>query len=99
MPSHELRTPITSLRTNIEVLLAGGQLDEEERRRLLDDVVEQSEELSMLVSDLIELARGDLPAEAVDDVALDVVVAGVRRPGAAQLPRDRVRARAHPHGC
>src|SRR5205085_8486944 len=33
--SHELRTPVTSLRTNIEVLLAGAELDEEDRRRLL----------------------------------------------------------------
>ena len=60
--SHELRTPVTSLRTNIEVLLEGGQLSDEDRRRLLADVVEQSEELSGLVGDLIDLARGDLPA-------------------------------------
>ncbi len=59
--SHELRTPVTSLRTNIEVLLAGGELGDEDRRRLLADVVEQSEELSALVGDLIELARGDQP--------------------------------------
>jgi two-component system, OmpR family, sensor histidine kinase MprB len=72
--SHELRTPITSLRTNIEVLLEGGELTEEDRRRLLSDVVEQSEELSALVNDLIELARGDLPAGSVEDVRLDRVV-------------------------
>jgi two-component system sensor histidine kinase MprB len=72
--SHELRTPITSLRTNIEVLLAGGELSEEERQRLLHDVVEQTEELSALVNDLIELARGDLPAEHAEDVRLDRVV-------------------------
>jgi two-component system, OmpR family, sensor histidine kinase MprB len=72
--SHELRTPVTSLRTNIEVLLAGGTLDEDDRRRLLADVVEQSEELSALVSDLIELARGDLPPGGTEDVRLDRVV-------------------------
>ncbi|MBV9309561.1 MAG: HAMP domain-containing histidine kinase [Solirubrobacterales bacterium] len=69
--SHELRTPVTSLRTNIEVLLAPHELSEEERRRLLGDVVEQSEELSALVGDLIELARGDLTPDAVEDVRLD----------------------------
>ncbi len=74
--SHELRTPVTSLRTNIELLLAGEQrLSEAERRRMLADVVEQSEELSALVGDLIELARGDLPAESVEEVELDQVVA------------------------
>ncbi len=72
--SHELRTPVTSLRTNIEVLLQGGELREEDRRRLLTDVVEQSEELSTLVSDLIELARGDEPSGAAEDVRLDRVV-------------------------
>src|SRR5205807_3516087 len=73
--SHELRTPVTSLRTNIEVLLAGGELSDEERRRLLHDVVEQTEELSALVNDLIDLARGDEPHDAADDVRLDRVVA------------------------
>ena len=69
--SHELRTPVTSLRTNVEVLLAGGKLDDEDRRHLLDDVVEQSEELATLVSDLIEIARGDLPSESTEETRLD----------------------------
>ncbi len=72
--SHELRTPVTSLRTNIEVLLEGGQLSDDDRRRLLADVVEQSEELSGLVGDLIDLARGDLPPGATEDTRLDRIV-------------------------
>ena len=72
--SHELRTPVTSLRTNIEVLLQGGRLSDEDRRRLLADVVEQSEELSGLVSDLIDLARGDLPSGVTEDTRLDRIV-------------------------
>ena len=74
--SHELRTPITSLRTNIEVLLEqGDELPEEDRHRLLADVLEQSEELSTLIVDVIELARGDLPITSAEDVRLDRVVA------------------------
>jgi two-component system sensor histidine kinase MprB len=73
--SHELRTPVTSLRTNIEVLLEGGELEPEDRRRLLADVVEQSEELSALVNDLIELARGDQPGPDTDEVRLDRLAA------------------------
>ena len=69
--SHELRTPVTSLRTNIEVLLAEAELEPEDRRHLLADVVEQSEELTALVGDLIELARGDEPGFATEDVRLD----------------------------
>ncbi|MBV9335093.1 MAG: HAMP domain-containing histidine kinase, partial [Solirubrobacterales bacterium] len=74
--SHELRTPITSLRTNIEVLLEQGDaLSDEDRRRLLADVLEQSEELSGLIGDVIELARGDLPITTAEDIQLDRIVA------------------------
>ncbi|HEX5898711.1 MAG TPA: HAMP domain-containing sensor histidine kinase [Solirubrobacteraceae bacterium] len=73
--SHELRTPVTSLRTNMEVLLAGGELEEGERRALLGDMVGQSEELSGLVGDLIELARGDDGDAPIEDVALHELVA------------------------
>ncbi len=41
---------------------------------MLADVVEQTEELTGLIGDLIELARGDLPPEATEDVRLDQVV-------------------------
>jgi two-component system sensor histidine kinase MprB len=72
--SHELRTPITSLRTNIEVLADADALPPDERARLLTDVEEQTEELGMLVADLIELARGDEPTFEREDVRLDALV-------------------------
>ncbi len=72
--SHELRTPVTSLRTNIEVL-AENRLDGAERKRLVADVQAQAEELSALVADLIELARGDQPSPVPEDVRLDALVA------------------------
>lgn len=94
--SHELRTPVTSLRTNIEVLLEGGELSEEERRRLLADVVEQSEELTALVSDLIELARGDEPASGAEDVRLDRVVEESVARARRNAPGLRFELRARP---
>jgi two-component system, OmpR family, sensor histidine kinase MprB len=73
--SHELRTPLTSLRTNIEVLAGRGQLSDEERERLLNDVVEQLGEMTTLITELIELARlGRRPAEP-EDVRLDLLAA------------------------
>jgi two-component system sensor histidine kinase MprB len=71
--SHELRTPVTSLRTNIEVLLAGGELPDDDRRRLLEDVRAETEELSALITDVIELARGDEPLSGVEEVQLDAL--------------------------
>jgi two-component system sensor histidine kinase MprB len=74
--SHELRTPVTSMRTNIELLLADGSVSEDERRRVLADVLEQTEELTALIGDLIELARGDLPPGETEEVRLDEIVEG-----------------------
>jgi two-component system sensor histidine kinase MprB len=72
--SHELRTPVTSLRTNIEILKQERDMGVEERQRMLDDVVEQIEELTLLMNDLIELARGEQPRAGTEDVRLDLVV-------------------------
>jgi two-component system sensor histidine kinase MprB len=74
--SHELRTPLTSLRTNFEVLMSDRELHPDERRRLLEDVVEQIGEMTALIAELIELARGDeLPSDP-EDVRLDLVTGG-----------------------
>lgn len=54
--SHELRTPLTSLRTNIEVLQRAPDLNEQDRARLLQDVDLELQELSSLVTELVDLA-------------------------------------------
>jgi two-component system sensor histidine kinase MprB len=72
--SHELRTPLTSLRTNIEVLQRGDLLDPHERQKLLADVVGQLEELTVLVGDLVELARGGEPETSTQEIRLDHLV-------------------------
>ena len=74
--SHELRTPLTSLRTNIEVLASERKLPPGERERLLSDVVEQLGEMTTLISELIELARGERHPAEPEDVRLDLVAAG-----------------------
>ncbi|MGZ8633386.1 MAG: sensor histidine kinase [Solirubrobacteraceae bacterium] len=73
--SHELRTPVTSLRTNVEVLRDAPAMDDADRHALLDDVVEQAEELGNLVADLIALARDGETPPATEDVRLDELVA------------------------
>jgi two-component system, OmpR family, sensor histidine kinase MprB len=90
--SHELRTPVTSLRTNMEVLLAGAELEEGERRALLRDMVGQSEELSGLVGDLIELARGDEDDPPVEEVAFEAVVLEAVERARRHAPDVRFRA-------
>jgi two-component system, OmpR family, sensor histidine kinase MprB len=72
--SHELRTPVTSLRTNVEILQQAPNMDEPDREHLLGEVVEQIEELTLLMNDLIDLARGEEQRASTEDVRLDMVV-------------------------
>jgi two-component system sensor histidine kinase MprB len=72
--SHELRTPVTSIRTNIEILERADELPAGERTRLIADVVEQLEELSALINDLIELARDDEQIDSREEVRFDILV-------------------------
>jgi two-component system sensor histidine kinase MprB len=73
--SHELQTPLTSLRTNIEVLAGRPSMPETERRRLLTDVSQQVAELTALMDNLVELARDtDTPTEETTDIDLDRLV-------------------------
>jgi two-component system sensor histidine kinase MprB len=73
--SHELRTPVTSLRTNIEILQRQAHdMDPAEQQRVLSDVVEQTEELTLLMNDLIDLARGEQLRTDTEDTRLDLVV-------------------------
>jgi two-component system sensor histidine kinase MprB len=73
--SHELRTPLTSLRTNIEVLASERQLPPGERERLLNDVIEQLGEMTTLIAELIDLARGAQHTAEPEEVRLDLVAA------------------------
>jgi len=73
--SHELRTPIASLRANIQMLGDAERLPPAEREHLRADIVEELDALTALVSDVVELARGGELRATADDVALDRIVA------------------------
>ena len=72
--SHELRTPISSLRANIQVLQDADLLPEDERASLRADIIAELDELTALVGDVVELARGAKPSDVVDDVRIDQIV-------------------------
>lgn len=81
---HELRTPLTTLRTNIDLLLrseqTGRSLDPAAKERLLVNVKAQFAELSTLVADLLQLARGDSDHEPHVELGFhEVVTAAVER--------------------
>jgi heavy metal sensor kinase len=57
--SHELRTPVSIMRTAADVTLSQAQRDESEYRDALVVVAEQSSRLARLVDDMLVLARAD----------------------------------------
>ncbi|MCP4435187.1 MAG: HAMP domain-containing histidine kinase [Actinomycetia bacterium] len=68
---HELRTPMTSLRTNLYTLRSFDSMDAERRGAVLGDIESETEELSGLIDEVVELAtdrRGDEPLAEVDVV-------------------------------
>ncbi|MEX3557874.1 ATP-binding protein [Corynebacterium sp. LK2522] len=83
---HELKTPLTSMRTNIELLMmlnksnTADSLSEQDRAELEADVLAQMQELSVLIGDLVDLAREDAVDKEMEPVALDkVVVSSLKR--------------------
>jgi two-component system sensor histidine kinase MprB len=72
--SHELRTPLASLRTNVEVLADVERMSPDQRQAVLAGIVSQLEELTGLVADVVELARGEAPATLYDEVSFDELV-------------------------
>ncbi len=72
--SHELRTPLTSLRTNAQVLSKAKNLSPADLELLTTDVVTQVDELTALVGDLAELARGNRSEGPIVKISLDEVI-------------------------
>lgn len=75
--SHVLRTPLATVRTNVEVLRRADELDAGERAQLIHDTVAQVAGLTRLVNNLIELARGEEETGAFGTVRLDDLVASL----------------------
>lgn len=73
--SHELRTPLASLRTNIQVLARANEMPQQERERLMRDVQLELDELTALVGDVVDLARGAQPDTLMQELRLDELVA------------------------
>jgi two-component system sensor histidine kinase MprB len=72
--SHELRTPIATIRANIQLMRDEELLSPEDRAALRADVIQELDELTALVGDVVELARGSKPSGEYGDVRLDAIV-------------------------
>jgi signal transduction histidine kinase len=78
--SHELKTPLTSIKLFSELLLSGKQADEERRKEYLRTMVSEADRLSRLVDDVLTFSKrgkngGKYPMRPVDlaEIAKDTL--------------------------
>ncbi|WP_339884307.1 sensor histidine kinase [Vreelandella maris] len=72
MVSHELRTPLTSIRAFAEILRDSGQLPDEKRQHFLGVIVLESQRLSRLIEEILDLARLESGRLTLNPVPLDL---------------------------
>tara|TARA_B100000579_G_scaffold407051_1_gene393994 strand:- start:68 stop:1033 length:966 start_codon:yes stop_codon:yes gene_type:complete len=75
--SHELRTPITSLRTNLEYMQRSSSIGDDERRQIMDDVLFELDQLTGLVTELVDLATDQHHMGEAERIELDELVDAV----------------------
>src|SRR6266404_795545 len=69
--SHELRAPVSLIRTTAEVATLNRDRPAREYLEALDDILEESETTSQVVDSLMLLARADSGKESLDLVSVD----------------------------
>ena len=94
--SHELRTPIATIRANLQLMRDEALLSPADREALRRDVIEELDELTALVSDVVELARGAKPSVEPGDVRLDSVAAAAVDRTRRRAPQLTVAAELEP---
>jgi signal transduction histidine kinase len=72
--SHELKTPLASIRAAAETLRTGGLEDPPAARRFAEQIERESIRLSRIVADLLDLSRLEAASGASEDVHLDEIV-------------------------
>lgn len=96
--SHELRAPLTGVRGFASLLLQrGGDIDAAQRHEMLEQIVAESERMSRLVAELLDVSRLEagrmtFRVEDVDVAAACAAAAGTRDVGVSVPPGTRVSA-------
>ena len=83
--SHELKTPVASIQASAETLMLALDEDPGAARRFVENLLRDSERLSRIVRDLLDLSRLEAKHPSREPIAFDVLV---------REEVDRVRSRA-----
>jgi two-component system sensor histidine kinase MprB len=94
--SHELRTPIATIRANLQLMRDEELLSAADREALRHDVIEELDELTALVGDVVELARGTKLAGEPAEVRVDQIVSGAVERTRRRAPQLAVTASLEP---
>src|SRR5205814_7397152 len=73
--SHELKTPVASIRAAAETLRDGAIDDPPAARRFTEQLEREAVRMSRIVADLLDLSRLETGSDLADHVRLDAVVA------------------------
>ncbi|MEC7120386.1 MAG: ATP-binding protein [Pseudomonadota bacterium] len=73
--SHELRTPTTAIRGEAEITLRGREKPVDEYKAALARIVTISQQLGMVIDDLLTMARSDIDMLALDRQPIQVELA------------------------
>jgi two-component system sensor histidine kinase MprB len=77
---HELRTPVTSIRTGLDTLSRYPDLPADERAEIVESMRAEASELTSLVNEVVQVASGEVDDSAPDQVRVgDVVTAAAER--------------------
>ncbi|HEY8321002.1 MAG TPA: HAMP domain-containing sensor histidine kinase [Candidatus Baltobacteraceae bacterium] len=95
--SHELKTPLTSINANAQMLLRWGDEDETLRRESLETIVHESSSLAGMVNGMLTLAKADRgDAIPKEPVALASLVEDAMRGANQRAAEKGLRLRAEP---
>jgi len=70
--SHELRTPITILRTNLDLVMSSPEEDVGSQLPWLENAYKETERMEKLITDLLFLARTDLKQTDIEFTKTDI---------------------------
>jgi two-component system sensor histidine kinase MprB len=94
--SHELRTPIATIRANLQLMRDEELLSLADREALRRDVIEELDELTALVGDVVELARGSKLSGDPAEIRVDQIVSAAVERTRRRAPQLTVSAAVEP---
>ncbi len=94
--SHELRTPIATIRANLQLMRDEELLSPTDREALRRDVIDELDELTALVGDVVELARGSKLGGEPGEVRVDQIVSAAVDRARRRFPQLEVKAQLEP---